>query len=182
MSSQKLYPVCVFEFHIGEQVEIDGNQCRISHQNTDGTVTFVTYRRGCQITLTKDAFLTKLGSGAIVITQPKSGPLASGKSISSEMLTKTASGIPHFDIAIYRDNIVKAILAIPREQRTGQLFDGLLAQIHRNCLEKWHYSKWLAKTKPPARSTAYRWLKAAENRVNMGPIIPAFFRSGEARG
>jgi hypothetical protein len=182
MSSQKLYPVCAFGFNIGEQVEIDGNQCRISHQNTDGTVTFVTYRRGCHIRLTKDEFMTKLGSGAIVITPPKSGSSASGKSHFSEMLSKTASGIPHFAIANYRANFVKVILAVPRGQRARQLIDGLLAETHRECLEKWQNPEWLVKTKPPARSTAYRWLKAADNHVNMRPIVPAFVRSSQARG
>ena len=181
MSLQQHYPTCAFGFHIGEHVEIDGDQWRISGQNPDGTVTFVSYRSGRHLPLTQDEFMTKLGSGAVVINPPKLRLLASRNSLSSAMLTKTASGTLYFDHAAYKAEMIKAILDVPLGQRTTRLIDGLLAKTHREYLEKTQYPAWLVKMTPPARSTAYRWLKAAEYRENVSLLVPAFHLRG-ARG
>lgn len=181
MSFQQHYPVCAFGFHIGEQVAIDGDQCRISGQNPDGTVTFVSYRSGRHIPLTRDEFMTKLRGGAVVINPPKSRLSASRNLLSSAMLTKTASGTLYFDHAAYKAEIIKAVLVVPVGQRTNRLIDGLLAKTHRNYLERMEYPAWLVKKAPPARSTVYRWLKAAEYRANVSLLVPAVHLRG-ARG
>lgn len=174
MSPRPNDPICAFGFHIGNVIEIDGEECRISGPNPDGSVTFVSYRSGRHIPLTQDEFMTKLGDGAIVLNRPRSRRQMSGGSLLAATLTKTASGMTLFDLVAYKAEIVRAVIAVPLGQRTEKFMDGLLTKAHREYLEKWQFPAWLVKRSPPARSTAYRWVKIAERRANTGLLVPAF--------
>jgi transposase InsO family protein len=174
MSPRPNDPICAFGFHIGNVIEIDGEECRISGPNPDGSVTFVSYRSGRHIPLTRDEFMTKLDAGAIVINRPNSLRPGSGNSLRAALLTTTAAGVPLFEIAAYKNEFVRAVIAIPLGQRKKRLTDGLIAQIHDEYLKKWQYPKWLIETTPPAISTVYKWLRAAEYRANVGLLVPAF--------
>jgi putative transposase len=182
MSTRSALPYCAFGFQIGPLVEIDGDECRIGGPNRDGTVTFVSYRTGQHIPLSRDEFLTKVNSGAVLFGGASTKRNGHENSFLSALLNKTAGGATYANIDAYRREHVQALLTIKSGNRTKAVIDGLLARTHQEYMTKLGYPQWLINKTPPSRATAYRWLKAAEKRVNAGLLVPGFDLRGSRGG
>jgi putative transposase len=182
MSTRNPNPFCAFGFRIGPTIDIDGDEFRIGGPNPDDTVTFVSYRTGQHLPLSKDEFMTKVKTGAIAFGPSSTRRPGSTGSLLSALLNKTAQGATYFDHAAYRSAIVSALLAVKPGNRTKEVVDGLLARAHREYLDKQRYPKWLIDRSPPSRATAYRWLKSAEKSADAKLLVPAFNLRGTRGG
>ncbi len=181
MFNQANIPTCAFGLQLGTVISIDNEDCRIANPNKDGSVTFVSYRTGRHFDLTRDEFAAKLNAGAVLIDQPKAPRTSGDSGFLSAMLYKAKSGITRLDLATYRAEFVKALLAVPVGERRRSLAAKLIHKIHREYVEKWGMPEWLSMKAPPGVSTVYRWLKISERKANLGLLVPSIHLRG-ARG
>jgi len=173
--------VNAFDCNVGSIVQIDGEPCRISGRNPDGTTTFVSNRSGQHYTIDRAKFEEMLHQGSFVPHAQHELIDDKKLSVPATMLMKTRVGTRYTEIAAYRNAFVKALLAIPRGDRHSAIQSGLLERTHQEYFENNGYPIWLQGRAVPSRASVYRWLKFAERRADPRLLSPKFNLCG-ARG